>query len=67
MAVRNIEIPEELYLALESKLERLGMSSVSECVEFILRSILSGEHDEEELSDEEEKRMKERLSDLGYM
>jgi hypothetical protein len=67
MAVRNVQIPEELYLALESKLESLGMSSVDECVEFILRSLLSGEHDHEELSDDEERRMRERLADLGYM
>ena len=67
MSTRSVEIPEELYDEIGSMLGKLGMSSVDECVGFILRSLLSGEHDEDELSTEEERRMKERLSDLGYM
>ncbi|MBN2564944.1 MAG: CopG family transcriptional regulator [Candidatus Eisenbacteria bacterium] len=67
METRGIEIPEDLYLDLEGRLEKLGMSSVDECVEFVLRSLLSGEYDKDELSKEEEQRMKERLADLGYM
>jgi hypothetical protein len=43
------------------------MSSVDECVTFILKALLSGEFDDDELSSEEEEQMKERLADLGYM
>ena len=42
------------------------MSSVDECVTFILKSLLSGEFDDE-LTSEEEEQMKDRLADLGYM
>ena len=66
MAVRSVEIPEETYIELEDLLEKLGMSSVDECVTFILKSLLSGEFDDE-LTDEEEEQMKGRLADLGYM
>ncbi len=66
MAVRKVEIPEEVYVELEDLLEKLSMSSVDECVTFILRSLLSGEFDDE-LTGEEEEQMKGRLADLGYM
>ena len=66
MAVRKVEIPEEVYVELEGLLEKLRMSSVDECVTFILKSLLSGEFDDE-LSTEEEEQMKGRLADLGYM
>jgi len=67
MANRSVEIPEEVYVELEDLLPKLDMASVDECVTFILTSLLSGEFDEDELSGEEEKEMKERLADLGYM
>jgi hypothetical protein len=67
MGSRKLEIPEELYLEIEGILDKLGMGSVDECVEFVFRALLSGDYDRDELSAEEEKRMKERLSDLGYM
>jgi hypothetical protein len=67
MATRTVEISEELYAELEGRLAELGMHSVDECVEFILRSLLSGQYDSDELSKDEEDRMKERLADLGYM
>ena len=60
MTTRGVEIPEEIFVELD-------MSSVDECVTFILKALLSGEFDEDELSNEEEKQMKERLADLGYM
>ena len=67
MAVRKVEIPEEIFAELEELLPKLEMKSVDECVTFILKSLLSGEFDGDELSGEEEERMKERLADLGYM
>jgi hypothetical protein len=67
MSSRRIDIPEELYAQIEGMLGTLGMSTVDECVEFVLRSLLSGDYDSDELSIDEERRMKERLSDLGYM
>ncbi len=66
MATRGVEIPEEIFVELEDLLPKLDMSSVDECVTFILKSLLSGEFDDE-LSGEEEEQMKERLADLGYM
>jgi hypothetical protein len=67
MATRKVEIPEEIFTELEELLPKLDMSSVDECVVFILRSLLSGDFDDGELSGEEEQQMKERLADLGYM
>lgn len=67
MAGRKIEIPEEIFTELEGLLDKLGMVSVDECVAFILRSLLSGEFSDDELTGEEEEKMKERLADLGYM
>ena len=67
MATRGVEIPEEIFVELEELLPKLHMSSVDECVTFILKSLLSGEFAEDELSGEEEEQMKERLADLGYM
>jgi len=67
MATRKVEIPSEVYEGLEGLLPGLDMGSVDECVTFILRSILSGKFDAEDLSCEEEERMRERLADLGYM
>jgi lipoate-protein ligase A len=67
MATRKVEIPEEIFTELEELLPKLQMGSVDECVEFILRSLLSGEFDDDELTGEEEEQMKERLADLGYM
>jgi len=67
MATRGVEIPEEIFVELEELLPKLHMSSVDECVTFILKALLSGEFDEDELSSEEEEQMKERLADLGYM
>jgi hypothetical protein len=67
MGGRTVEIPEEIFAGLEGLLEKLGMSTVDECVTFILRSLLSGEFSEDELTGEEEEEMKERLADLGYM
>jgi len=67
MTVRKVEIPEEIFAELEALLPKLDMKSVDECVTFILKSLLSGEFDDDELSGEEEEQMKERLADLGYM
>ncbi len=66
MAARKVEIPEEVFIEIEDLLPKLDMSSVDECVTFILKSLLSGEFDDE-LSGEEEEQMKGRLADLGYM
>lgn len=66
MATRKVEVPEEIFIEIEDLLPKLDMSSVDECVTFILKSLLSGEFDDE-LSGEEEEQMKERLADLGYM
>jgi lipoate-protein ligase A len=67
MTTRKVEIPEEIFVEVENLLPKLDMSSVDEFIAFILKSLLSGEFDEGELSGEEEEQMKERLADLGYM
>jgi hypothetical protein len=67
MPSRKVEIPEEVFEELQGLLPKLDMGSVDECVTFILRSLLSGEFDGDELTGEEEEQMKERLADLGYM
>ena len=65
----TIKIPRELYETLQQMIEETGFSSVTEFIVFVMRTVAStGKIDEEdELTEDEVKIIKERLKRLGYI
>jgi Fe2+ transport system protein FeoA len=64
--MKPVNLPEEIYEAIEIKLSEFGFSSVEEYVIFVLRESLEEEQGEVVLA-EEERELRKRLSDLGYI
>lgn len=64
-----ISIPISLYQRVRDAIEGTGFSSISAYVTFILREILAehGLRGEEEISKEDEEKVKQRLKSLGYL
>ena len=62
----KISIPLSLYKKIKEKIHETGFSSVSDYVTYVLREILS-EDEEEEFTEEDEEKVKERLRSLGYL
>ncbi len=67
--MKQVSIPEDLYEAIEKKLEEYGFKTVDEYVVFVLKEVVEGggEEDTEVFSEEEEEIIKRRLRDLGYL
>ena len=65
-SVRAVQIPEELAKALESRIAGTGFASIDEFVAFVLAR-LSEPTAGEPFSEEEERRLRERLRSLGYI
>ena len=64
----SIEIRRELYEKAQKFIEEQGgFNSVEELVEFLLEEALSTEEPGEQLSKEDEEKVKERLRALGYI
>ena len=65
----TIKIPRELYETLQQTIEGTGFSSVTEFIVFVMRTLAStGRIDEEDkLTEDEVKIIKERLKRLGYL
>ena len=65
----TIKIPRELYQRLRQMIAGTGFSSVSEFIVFVMRTLASGGEirDEDRLTAEEVKAIRERLRRLGYM
>jgi len=64
----TIKIPRELYEKLSRIIEGTGFSSVTEFIIFVMRSLASGKVTEEDrLTAEEIKIIRERLKRLGYL
>ena len=61
-----VNIPEEIYEAIKTKLSDFGFSSVEEYIVFVLRESLEEEQGEI-VSGEEEEEIQKRLRDLGYV
>ena len=68
--MKQVNIPDELYKAIEEKLEEFGFKTVDEYVVFVLEEVIkndAGEGEEKVFSEEEEEVIKQRLRDLGYL
>ena len=65
--VMNVAIPESIYKKIEGKIKETGFSSVSDYVTYVLREILSEDEEDEEFTEEDEEKVKERLRSLGYL
>ena len=65
----TIKIPRELYRRLSQMIAGTGFSSVNEFIVFVMRSLASsGEiKDEDSLTAEEVRAIRERLKKLGYL
>ena len=65
----TIKIPRELYNKLAEIIEDTGFSSVTEFIVYAMRNIVSGGRikDEDKLTEEEVKKVRERLKRLGYL
>ena len=65
----TIKIPRELYETLTKMIEDTGFSSVNEFIVFVLRSLASSGKlkEDDRLTDEEVKAVRERLRRLGYL
>ena len=64
----NISIPKSIYEKIKERIKQTDFDSVSSYVKYILEEVLS-EDDEDEtvFSEEDEKRVKDRLKALGYL
>ena len=72
--ITTVSIPSALAEKLKKHIEGTGFSSLSSYVNYVLRQVLSGikmdEHDKREkeaFTEEDEKRIKDRLRGLGYL
>jgi metal-responsive CopG/Arc/MetJ family transcriptional regulator len=65
----TIKIPRELYRRLGQMIAGTGFSSVNEFIVFVMRSLASsgGIRDEDELTADEVRSIRERLRRLGYL
>jgi hypothetical protein len=63
---RSITIPEELAAAIEARIRGTGFASADAFVEFVLARLLETPG-EIPFSEEDEKRLKDRLRSLGYI
>jgi len=65
----TLKIPRELYEKLKEIIEDTGFSSVNSFVVYTLRTIVSGGKlkKEDDLTEEEIKKVRERLRALGYL
>lgn len=64
---RTIVIPEEVARGLEDRLRRTAFPSVDAFVGFILARLLEDAGSAGGFSEEEERRIRERLRSLGYI
>ncbi len=65
----TIKIPRELYEKMREMIEGTGFSSVTEFIVFVMRNLASSGKikEEDKLTEEEIKAVRERLRRLGYL
>jgi Arc/MetJ-type ribon-helix-helix transcriptional regulator len=64
---KTVSLPAELYGKVEERVKATEFGSVDEYVEFVLREVVKEEEEDKAFSEEEEKEVKKRLKDLGYL
>jgi hypothetical protein len=64
--LRSVRIPEEVALAIERRIAGSGFASVDAFVGFVLARLMEGQS-REPFSEEDERRLRERLRSLGYI
>jgi len=69
METRSIEVPESLFVRIESRIKGSKFASVSEYASFVLRERLASEEAsaQSHFTKEEEEKIKDRLRALGYL
>jgi len=72
--ITTVTIPAQLALKLKKRIEGTGITSLSSYVTYILRQVVSSieidetkKKEKEAFSEEDEKRVKDRLRGLGYL
>jgi len=72
--ITTVTIPAQLALKLKKRIEGTGFTSLSSYVTYILRQVVSSieidetkKKEKEAFSEEDEKRVKDRLRGLGYL
>lgn len=68
--ITTISIPQPLAEKIKKRIEGTGFNSVSSYVTYILRQVLSStgtDTAKEPFSEEDERKVKERLKSLGYL
>ena len=65
----TLKIPRELYEKLKEMIEDTGFSSVTEFIVFVMRTLASGGKlkEDDKLTEEEIKAVRDRLRRLGYL
>ena len=64
---KAVFLPAELYERIEQRAKATDFGSVEEYVNFVLEEVLKEDDEETVFSEEEEKEIKKRLKDLGYL
>ncbi|MCL4326647.1 MAG: CopG family transcriptional regulator [Candidatus Thermoplasmatota archaeon] len=62
----RISIPEVVYDRIKQRIKNTGFENVSDFVTFVLR-VIEDSTSNEPFSDEDEKKIKERLRSIGYI
>ena len=67
--ITTISIPKPLAEKIKKRIEGTGFNSVSSYVTYVLRQVLSNveKNEKEPFSEEDERKIKERLRSLGYI
>lgn len=65
--MKAVLLPVELYQKVEERALATGFSSVEEYVELVLQEVVKEEEEASQLTEAEEKEVKKRLKDLGYL
>lgn len=64
---KAVFMPGEFYSKIEERVKATDFGSVDEYVKFVLEEVIKEEEGESTFSEEEEKGVKKRLKDLGYL
>ena len=64
---KTVFLPAELYNKAAERIRTTDFGSVDEYVGFVLEEVVKEEEEEKAFSEAEEKEVKKRLKDLGYL